>query len=169
MTKPEINFKQMLLSGQFAAQVQEAIRGETVSGPNELFNILSPLLCGKDSDVEKFCLVFTDAKNRIIHIEIICSGSLLSCTVHPREVVKKCLEYKAAAIILAHNHPSGDTTPSFSDYNITKRIVSACKVIGIEVHDHVIITETSLLSMETEDQTITKMKREVERFFDGDI
>lgn len=161
-----MDFKTALLSGQFAEHVQKAIKGETVASPTDLYNILSPLLCGKDSDVEKGCFLFMDAKNRIIHIEISFTGSLMNCAIHPREVVKKCLKHKAAAIIMAHNHPSGDLTPSASDYDITKKIIAACEVIGVTVHDHVIVSESSLLSMEQNDRTIHKMTRQVKEFFD---
>ena len=164
-----MDFKQALFSGQFAAQVQEVVKGETINSPNELFNILSPLLCGKDSDVEKGCFLFLDAKNRIIHIEISFSGSLSNCAIYPREVVKKCLQHKAAALIMAHNHPSGDTTPSESDRDITAKIIAACKVVDIEVHDHVIITENELFSMEQHNCFVSKMKRKVERFFDTEV
>jgi DNA repair protein RadC len=169
MTNPETNFKQMLFSGQFAAQVQEVVKGETIKSPEELLNILSPLLCGKDSDVEKGCFLFLDAKNRIIHIEISFSGSISNCAIYPREVVKKCLQYKAAALIMAHNHPSGDLTPSESDFDITARVIAACKVIGVEVHDHVIITENAFYSMEAYDSFVSKVKRKVEKFFDLEI
>ncbi len=80
-----------------------------------------------------------NTKNNITGINVVSIGSLNSSLVHPREVFKAAILGNAAAIILAHNHPSGDPSPSPEDLEITRRLVEAGKILGIEVLDHVII------------------------------
>jgi len=89
--------------------------------------------------VEQFRLLFLDRKNGLIADEIQGRGTIDHTPVYPREVVKRALELGAAAIILVHNHPSGDTTPSRDDVAMTAEIVKAAGALGIAVHDHVII------------------------------
>jgi DNA repair protein RadC len=88
---------------------------------------------------EHFRLLFLDKKNRLIHDEVHQSGTVDHAPVYPREVAKRCLELHASAVILVHNHPSGDSTPSKADIDITKDIDKALKAIGVVVHDHVIV------------------------------
>jgi len=88
---------------------------------------------------EKMYCIFLDAKNKIIKIEKLFSGSITTSAVYPREIVKKVLELKATAIILSHNHPSGDITPSSSDFMITAQINAALSSIDVALHDHLII------------------------------
>jgi DNA repair protein RadC len=80
-----------------------------------------------------------DAKNKILKIEKLFSGTIATAAVYPREIVKKVLELKATAIILSHNHPSGDITPSASDFVITARIQAALASIDVALHDHLIV------------------------------
>ncbi|MFM8801565.1 MAG: DNA repair protein RadC [Tagaea sp.] len=88
---------------------------------------------------EHFRLLFLDKKNRLIHDEVHQSGTVDHAPVYPREIAKRCLELHASAVILVHNHPSGDTTPSRADIDITREIDKALKAIGVAVHDHVIV------------------------------
>ena len=90
-------------------------------------------------DREQFCVLMLNAKNIIIGMNIVSIGGLSSASVHPREVLKPAILANAAALILGHNHPSGDLTPSASDKDVTKRIVQAASIIGITVHEHLII------------------------------
>jgi DNA repair protein RadC len=89
--------------------------------------------------IEQFRILFLNQKNELIADEVQQSGTINHTPVYPREVVKRALEIGAAAIILAHNHPSGDPTPSAADIEITKQIVQAGKPLGIAIHDHLII------------------------------
>lgn len=131
------DFKEALLSGELAGMVNEVVAGEAISGPGELYNILAPLM-SQHPTIEKFYCIFLNAKNRILSIDAAFSGSLTSCAVYPREIMKACLDRGAAALILAHNHPSGETTPSGADESITKRILAAGQVMGVAVHEHII-------------------------------
>jgi DNA repair protein RadC len=82
---------------------------------------------------------FLDKRNHLIADELHQQGTIDHTPVYPREVVKRALELGASAIVIAHNHPSGDPTPSRADVEMTKAIISACQVLGIAVHHHVII------------------------------
>jgi len=88
---------------------------------------------------EEFRILFLDRKNRLIADEAQSTGTVDHVPVYPREVVRRALELNATAIILVHNHPSGDPTPSKADIEMTKTIVEAAKPLGVTVHDHVII------------------------------
>ena len=90
---------------------------------------------------EQFRVLFLDKRNHLIADELHQRGTIDHTPVYPREVVKRALELGASAIVIAHNHPSGDPTPSHADVEMTKAIISACQVLGIAVHDHVIIAK----------------------------
>ena len=99
--------------------------------------LLSEYLDGVDR--EHFVVFFLDQKNKIIGINTVSMGSLTASIVHPREVFKAAILANAAALICGHNHPSGDTVPSQEDRLMTSRLVSAGKLLGITVVDHIII------------------------------
>lgn len=88
---------------------------------------------------EHFEVLFLNSQNQLIVAERLFSGTVNSASVYPREVVKRCLEVNAAAVILAHNHPSGIVEPSQADIRITKRISSALELVDINVIDHLIV------------------------------
>lgn len=89
--------------------------------------------------VEQFRILFLDKKNNLIADEVQGRGTVDHTPVYVREVVKRALELHATALILVHNHPSGDTTPSRADIDMTKHIVDAARPLGITIHDHVIV------------------------------
>ncbi|MCJ8144827.1 DNA repair protein RadC [Ancylobacter sp. A5.8] len=90
-------------------------------------------------DHEQFRVLFLDKRNQLILDEVQQRGTVDHTPVYPREVVKRALEVSASAIILVHNHPSGDPTPSHADIQMTKIIIDVAKPLGIEVHDHIIV------------------------------
>lgn len=98
---------------------------------------LQNLLAHRDREV--FLVLFLDNKNRIIRYEELFSGTINAVEVHPREIVREALKVNAPAIILAHNHPSGEPEPSQSDRLITVEIIKACALLDIRVLDHVVI------------------------------
>src|SRR3989339_516561 len=100
----------------------------------------------RDNKKEHFVIFFLDTRNQEIKREIISIGSLNANLVHPREVFEPAVRYSAAQIIVAHNHPSGDPSPSQEDSDITKQLVDAGKLLGIEVKDHIIVSKTNLFS-----------------------
>jgi DNA repair protein RadC len=89
--------------------------------------------------IEQFRVLFLDKKNALVADEVQQTGTVDHTPVYPREIVKRALELSASAVILVHNHPSGDPTPSKADVAMTKQIVEIAKPLGIEVHDHVVI------------------------------
>jgi DNA repair protein RadC len=91
--------------------------------------------------------IYLDTHQRVIHDEVISIGTINSNIVHPREIFKSAIEYNAAAIILVHNHPSGVATPSASDIEVTKQVIDAGKIIGINLLDHVIVTKDGFKSV----------------------
>jgi DNA repair protein RadC len=96
---------------------------------------------------EHFNIVVLDTKNQIICIDNISIGTLNASIVHPRDVFKAAIKNNGNSVILVHNHPSGDVTPSSEDINITKRLIEGGNIIGIKVLDHLIIGNGSYLSM----------------------
>ncbi len=98
-------------------------------------------------DREQFRILFLDKKNALIADEVQQTGTVDHTPVYPREVVRRALELSATAIILVHNHPSGDPTPSRADIDMTKTIVASAKPLGISVHDHIIIGKKGHASM----------------------
>jgi DNA repair protein RadC len=90
-------------------------------------------------DREQFRLLFLDKRNALIADEVQQSGTVDHTPVYPREVVKRALELSASALILVHNHPSGDPTPSSADVKMTREIIAAAQPLGITVHDHIIV------------------------------
>jgi len=96
--------------------------------------------------VEQFRVLFLDRKNRLIADEVLGKGTIDRAPVYPREIVKRGLALEATAIILAHNHPSGDPTPSQSDIDMTFTIVETCNAVGISVHDHLVIGREEIAS-----------------------
>ncbi|WP_324752699.1 RadC family protein [Roseovarius sp. Pro17] len=101
-------------------------------------------------DTEQFRLFFLDTKNTLIADEAQATGTVDHVPVYPREVVKRALELNASALILVHNHPSGDPTPSEADIVMTQKIKNAAEVMGITLHDHLIIGKSCELSFRTE-------------------
>ncbi len=91
------------------------------------------------ADKEQFRIIFLDKRNQLIADEVQQTGTVDHTPVYPREVVKRALELSATAIILVHNHPSGDPTPSSADIQMTKQIIEVARPLGIEVHDHIIV------------------------------
>ncbi len=98
---------------------------------------------------EQFRVLFLDRKNRLIADEVLGQGTVDRAPVYPREVIKRALELDSTAIILVHNHPSGDPTPSQSDITMTSQMVATAKAIGVAVHDHLIIGRDNIASFKT--------------------
>jgi len=114
-----------------------------IHSPEDTIKIISGL---KNNKKENFVALYLDARNKLIYQETISIGSLNASIVHPREVFEPAIQYLAAQIILAHNHPSGDPEPSTEDLAITKRLVESGKILGIEITDHIIVAKNGFIS-----------------------
>lgn len=124
------------------------IRKDPLNNSKELFDYLYHRI--REKNRECFNVVFLDAKNKVITTETLFEGTLTASSVYPREVVLSALNHNAAALIFAHNHPSGDPKPSPDDFSITRQLVFACKVMGITVHEHLIIGDNRYFSFADE-------------------
>ena len=111
----------------------------------EVVNLVQGRLRGKKK--EHFMALLLDTRGQLIRIAEVSVGSLDSSIVHPREVFKEAISASAASVIFVHNHPSGDTEPSKDDIGLTKRLVEAGGIMGIDVLDHIIVCDHSYLSM----------------------
>lgn len=110
-----------------------------------MYRLLKKQLEGQDR--EHFVVILLSSKNAVIGVETVSIGTLNASIVHPREVLKPAVVNSTAAIILAHNHPSGVATPSQEDIAITKRIRKAGEILGIDVLDHVIVGKGTYQSL----------------------
>jgi DNA repair protein RadC len=115
-----------------------------ISCPAEVVPFLAEI---KDQRREHFLCLYLNARNQVVHKEVISIGSLSASIVHPREVFRVALQHAVASLILAHNHPSGDVSPSKDDLELTRRLVKAGELMGIEVLDHLIIGADEFLSL----------------------
>lgn len=118
---------------------------EVITSPRDVANLVRAKLAFLER--EHFIIVLLNTKNKVISIEEISVGSLNNSIVHPREVFKPAIRRSSAAIILAHNHPSGNPEPSSEDIDVTKRLQKAGKLVGIEVLDHLIIGNREYISL----------------------
>ncbi|NOZ76925.1 MAG: JAB domain-containing protein [Euryarchaeota archaeon] len=116
-----------------------------LSTPSDCFAILSPKLTGLRK--EHFVCLYLDTKNRLIHQETVSIGTLDASVVHPREVFQKAVEQSASAVVLAHNHPSGDPEPSPEDLALTRTLADAGRILGIRVLDHIICGDGRYVSL----------------------
>jgi len=121
---------------QIPLLVRDAGRVHKAKTPECVAEMFSEI---KDYAVEVFCVAMLDAKNGLITKEMVTKGLVDASLVHPREIFRAAIQRNASALILVHNHPSGDPTPSAEDLRITKQLVIAGKIIDINVLDHVII------------------------------
>lgn len=117
----------------------------TIRSPKDAASFLIPEMSSLQQ--EHFVALYLNVKNQVIHKQTIFIGSLNSSIVHPREIFKEAIKRSAASIICAHNHPSGNATPSPEDIEVTKRLQEAGFIIGIELIDHVIIGDHQYFSL----------------------
>jgi DNA repair protein RadC len=124
---------------------QEARKAPVFTSWTDLINYCRAAMA--HAEREQFRVLFLDSKNRLIADEVMHTGTIDHAPVYPREVARRALELSAASIILLHNHPSGDPTPSRADIEMTKKVIAAAEALGIHVHDHVIIAREGHASL----------------------
>ncbi len=120
------------------------IERNVVENQKDLIDYLNQVIGHKNKEV--FLAVFLDAKNRVLTSKILFKGTLTASSVYPREVIIQTLQHNAAAVIFAHNHPSGDVEPSASDIRITKKLCFALNSVGIVLHEHMIVGSRGVYS-----------------------
>jgi len=116
---------------------QPVIIGRAMNTPRESASVVMAVL--RDEPGEVFAIICLSTKHRVIAYHEVSRGTLDATLVHPREVFKAALLANAAAIILTHNHPSGDPSPSADDVQLTRRLVDAGALLGVDVLDHIIV------------------------------
>ena len=118
-----------------------AVRRPAVRDPEAAYRLLRPVMTAATSGdaQETFFVLLLDTKNKVIGSPVECCRGLLNqCPVHPREIFREAVRQSAASVILAHNHPSGDPTPTKEDIDTTRRLIEAGRILGIRVLDHVV-------------------------------
>ena len=135
---------QLSVHMEIARRITQGNRLEdlVIDEPVKVWKHLYPLAISES--VEKVWVLCLDRKNRILRTEEITSGTATGSLVHPREVFRVAIRWGATAVLLVHNHPSGDPSPSSSDLRVTQKITDASKCLDIDFHDHVIIGEPNM-------------------------
>jgi DNA repair protein RadC len=131
------------LGRRYAALSEEA--KPVIRSPEDVANLLMPEL--RDVKKEHLKSILLDSKNRVLRITTVSIGILDSSLVHPREVFKEAILASSASLIVAHNHPSGDPTPSVEDKRITERLAECGQLLGIELLDHIILGDNRWISL----------------------
>jgi DNA repair protein RadC len=123
----------------------EVARRPVISSWSALLTYARTAMAGASR--EQFRVLFLDKKNQLIADEVMNEGTVDHAPVYPREVVRRALELAASAVILAHNHPSGDPTPSAADVAMTRQVADAAKALGLTVHDHIVVGRDGVASL----------------------
>lgn len=148
MTKKQTNWLAKLNGGEFKVmRLQDAPARESavMDNPQSIVDYLRPMLVNSIAyrpDTENFIVVHLSTRKRPIGFEVISNGTLDTLLVHPREVFKSAIIANAAAIVLVHNHPSGDPAPSDADIKVTRDLIRAGQLMRIEVVDHVVLGQS---------------------------
>lgn len=116
-----------------------------IGSPRDVYNLLGPSL--REEKREHFVAILMDTKNGVLRTKTVSVGDLSSSVVHPREVFTEAIRHSAASFIVAHNHPSGDPTPSPDDIAVTRRLQDAGELLGIELLDHVVLGDNKFVSL----------------------
>jgi DNA repair protein RadC len=130
------------VSDRFLAK--KVVGKNAITNSRDLYTYLNGVI--RDKTRECFMAIFLDSKNRVLSMDTLFEGTLTASGVYPREVIRAALQHHAAALIFAHNHPSGEPRPSAEDVAVTRQLVFAGRVMGITVHEHLIIGENRYYS-----------------------
>ena len=122
--------------------------GSAIRGPEDVYRHFHPSL--RFVRHERFLVLLLNGRHRLLRQEVVSQGTLTASLVHPREVFRPALREAAAALILVHNHPSGDPTPSTEDRQVTERLARAGEILGVRVLDHVVVAEHGYCSLREE-------------------
>jgi DNA repair protein RadC len=151
--KSELTGSEPIMKTTFVREVTAVYRGPRrattkVRGPSEAAQFIRRVL--PDNSREHFVVLHLDGSNQIIGYAVTATGAANFCQVHPREIFQGAILAGAVALIVAHNHPSGDTTPSREDNAMTTRLKEGAQLLGFKLLDHVIVTDTELYSSSEE-------------------
>jgi len=139
---------------------KKIVKKDIIKNSQDLINYLRYNM--RDRKIECFKVIFLDVKNRVLTIKNLFTGTVNASFVYPREVISAALKYNAVSLIFVHNHPSGDPEPSPEDFSITRKLLIACRVVGIKVHEHMIIGDNQQFSF-AEHGFIAEYNRDYEK------
>lgn len=143
VTSPVTETDIITMAKRFARR--KLAKGRKITQPSQAFEHLQLLL--QDYEHEVFSVLFLDSQHRVIRFEELFRGTIDAASVYPREVLKAALAYNAAAVILVHNHPSGDPEPSDADRRITEQLKEMLKLVEIRVIDHIVVGGDQTVSL----------------------
>jgi DNA repair protein RadC len=127
-----------LKSGVFASMIKESSKGNHLYSPKDVYHVMKPIFAETD-DIERLYCIFLNVKNRVLAIEKMFDGTINYSMVYPREIVKRVISLKATAVILVHNHLSGDPEPSAEDKKVTMKVGISLLSMDAKLHDHIIV------------------------------
>jgi DNA repair protein RadC len=130
-----------LKSGVFASMIKESSKGNHLYSPKDVYHVMKPIFAEKN-DIERMYCIFLNIKNKVLAIEKISDGTINYSMVYPREIVKRVIQLKSTAVILVHNHLSGDPEPSAEDKKITMKVGISLLSMDAKLHDHIIIGDS---------------------------
>ena len=128
-------------SGEFASMVKESSKGKYIYSPKDVCHVMKPIFSEKD-DIERVYCIFLNIRNRVIAIEKMFDGTIDHSMVYPREILKRVIQLKSTAVIMVHNHLSGDPEPSTEDKKITLKVGISLMGIDAKLHDHIIVGDS---------------------------
>jgi DNA repair protein RadC len=134
-----------LRSAMLHALRREALQGPVLGDSKAVMDYLFAAMA--HAPVEQLRVLYLNTRNRLLFDEIVAEGSVNIAPIYPREIVRRSLEVGATALILAHNHPSGDPRPSEEDVRVTRRVAAAAGALDIKLHDHVIVARSGWISL----------------------
>ena len=137
MTTLQARYRVKMLTYSVVREATSPAPRPRASDPDEVAALARQLL--SDDDREHFVVLMLDSQNRVNAFHEVSVGSLSAAIVHPREVFRAAILAGAASLILVHNHPSGDTTPSKEDLHLTRQLAEGAKLLGLKIHDHIIL------------------------------
>jgi len=134
---PSVSSRIAAMGEAWIRTTREAFADRTIASPEDAYELLAPLM--RELPQESFRVILLNHRKKVIRIEEVFRGTGNECFANPAEVLRTALLYSASALVVAHNHPSGDPSPSAADHEVTRRLSSASRTLGIELTDHVII------------------------------
>ena len=144
MSRIKVAFERVVLVKE---KVEKYELPRAIMNPEDAYKAIIEITSVEEEAQEVFGILILNTKNKIVAVHEISRGTLNTNMVHPREVFKPAVLHNAAAIICFHNHPSGDPNPSREDIEITKQLVEAGKIMGIEIFDHIIVGDDRYISL----------------------
>ena len=144
MSRIQVSFERVVLVKEKVGRYELP---KNINSPGQAYKAITAITSVEEEAQEVFGVLILNAKNKIVAVHEVSRGTLNSSMVHPREVFKPAVLHNAAAIICFHNHPSGDPEPSREDIEITKRLVKAGEILGIDVFDHIVVGDGRYVSL----------------------